>query len=631
MAVEWTAGTVDPSSSGQPAPDEWTAVEVPGRPERFAGAEAVAYRTTFPDPRSTDDQRAILELYGAYAHAEVWLNGDRLGTHDAYFVPARFEFDPEAENDLRVVCRAPADRFGGVQATDRVPHETAVPGIWWNVAVRIRPPTYIADLSLAPRQTEEGAEIDVAVTVDSLDGIDDRVTLSLRPEGFRGGGAMERLPIEVPAGDRATARRTIEVRDPRSWWPNGLGEQHRYVVRAKLGDQETTATTGFFDLERNGDTLLVNGEPAALRGFGVLPGEDPVADVEAAVDANANLLRAYGHVPRRAFHEACTEAGLVVWQDLPLVGPGSFDVERGRTLARALADEYGQQPSVAAYGVHADPVDPFPEPIGGGRLSRLRVRWRAWRTSYDRDPAERVAEVFPDDALVLPVSGKPGTAPDAASLYPGWDFGTPAAAEWLLDRYPSAGELVGEFGAAALAREAGDRSDDFDWTVHDARVGDDDPAASQTYQARLLKTIVETLRRRGAALQAAYCLRDPHPAGGMGVLTDDGDRKRAFEVVADSFEPVQAFLDGPPGNAEGVVLRNDTRTTVEGTLTWSIAESNGSTGAGVESSDGKDGSVEVTVPAGGRTTIDDVELPDAGAIELEFATGDRSVRNEYLF
>ncbi|MFW5903526.1 MAG: hypothetical protein ACOCS7_02180, partial [Halolamina sp.] len=575
MAVEWTAGTVDPSSDGLPDPDEWTEVEVPGRPDRFAGAAAVVYRTTFPDPRSTVDQRAVLELYGAYAHAEVWLNGDRLGTHDAYFVPARFEFEPESENDLRVVCRAPTDRYGGVYATDRVPDEMAVPGIWWNVAVRIRPRTYVADLSLAPRQTEDGGEIDVAVTVDSDEGVDDRITLSLRPEGFRGGGAMERVPIEVPPGDRVTARRTIEVRDLRYWWPKDLGEQHRYTVRAKLEEHETAATTGFCDVDREEDTLLVNGEAAALRGFSVLPSDDPVADVGAAVEANANVLRAYGHVPPRAFHEASVEAGVLVWQDLPLVGPGPFDVDRGRTLATALVEEYGQYPSVATYGVHADPVDPFSDPLGTGRLARLGVRWRAWRTSYDRGPAERVAEAFPDDALAIPVAGKLGTNPDAASLYPGWDFGTPGDVEWLLDRYPTLGGLVGEFGAAALAGDVEAGSGDFDWDGHDRRVGGDDPEASQAYQASLLETIVTALRRRGTGLQTAYCLRDPFETGGMGVLTADGERKRAFEAIADAFEPVQTILDAPPENADGVVVCNDSRTPVEGTLTWSVGGSEG--------------------------------------------------------
>lgn len=615
MAGEWTAGTVDPSYSGLPAPDEWTDVEVPGRPEEFAGADAVVYRTTFDDPRSSPDLRTVLELAGVFAHAEVWLDGERLGRHDAYFVPARFEFAPEPTNDLRVVCRAPEDRFGGIYATDRVPDELAVPGIWWGATVRVRPPTYLADLSLRPRWTDDGAAIDAAVTVDSADGVDDRITLSLRPDGFRGGGAMERLSIDLSPGTRTTARRTIPVRDPSPWWPNGFGDQHRYVVRAKLRDDEVTATTGFPEVTREGDALLVNGEPIPLRGFAVLPSTDPETDVTAAREANANVLRAYGHVPRPAFHEACTENGLLVWQDLPLVGPGPFDVDRGRTLAAALADEIGRHPSVAIYGVHTDPVDPFPDPIGNGRLARFRVRWRTWRTTHDRDPADRVAETFPDRSVVLPVAGPPGTDPDATAMYPGWTFGSPSDVEWLLERSPALGRIVGEFGAQSLAEDVEGRPDGVDWATHDRRVGGTDRDASQTYQAELVKTIAEALRRRGCSLQTACCLRDPFPVGGPGVLTADGERKPAFAAVADSFEPVQAMLNGPPGDADAVVVDNDTGRQVTGHLEWTVGPSTGSR--------------EVTVPARGRTVVEAVPVRENEPVSLELAFDDRTVSNEY--
>lgn len=617
MAGKWTAGIVDPPSSGAPEPDEWTEVQVPGRPEEFAGADAVVYRTTFGDPRSSPDQRTILELAGVFAHAEVWLDGERLGRHDAYFVPARFEFEPAETNDLRVVCRAPEDRFGGIYGTDRVPDERAVPGIWWDAKVRVRPPTYVADLSLTPRRTDEGAAIDAAVTVDSADGIEDRITLSLRPKGFRGGGAMERVPIDVPAGERSTARQTIPVRDPSPWWPHGLGDQHRYVVRAKLRDDEATATTGFCDVERTEDALLINGQPVSLRGFALLPSADPAADVAAAREANATVLRAYGHVPRPAFHEACTEEGIVVWQDLPLVGPGPVAVERGRTLATALADEIGQHPSVAVYSAHTDPADPFPDPIGSGRLSRLRLRWRAWRTDYDRDPAERVGKAFPDRAVTLPVAGALGTNPDATAMYPGWSFGSASDVEWVLDRYPSLGRFVGEFGAESLANDVDRRSDHIDWQVHDRFVDEEDADASQAYQARLLKTIVEALRRRGSSLQTAYCLRDQFPTGGSGVLAADGERKSAFEAVAESFEPVQAILNGPPGEADGVVVDNDTGREVTGHLEWTVGTTTGST--------------DVTVPARGRTVVDEAPVGEDGRIALTLTVDDREISNQYAF
>jgi beta-mannosidase len=100
---EWSAAAVEPSAgSALPAPDEWSAVELPGTPARFAGSEAVAYRTQFPDPREGDQTRAVVTLRGLYARGRVWLNGDLLGSHGTYFEPARFVVDPEPTNDLVV-------------------------------------------------------------------------------------------------------------------------------------------------------------------------------------------------------------------------------------------------------------------------------------------------------------------------------------------------------------------------------------------------------------------------------------------------------------------------------------------------------------------------------------------------
>ncbi|NHN47627.1 hypothetical protein G9464_08460 [Halostella sp. JP-L12] len=619
MTGTWTAAAVDPNDDGTP-PDaeEWVDVTVPGRPERFAGEDAVAYRLRFDDPRAGDAQRTVLELRGLYAHARVWMNGELLGDHDAYFAPARYEFDPEERNELVVECRAPEDAFGGVQATETLPDEAAVPGIWWDAQVRVRPATFLDDLSVAPRFDGDDAAIEAAVTVDAEEPIDDYVTLSLRPEGFRGGGAMERVRVAADAGERTTVTREMAVRDPSPWWPQDHGPQHRYTVRAKLGDTSVSETTGFRTVSYDEDDgLLVNGRRVRARGVNVLPAADPAADVERAAEANANLVRAHAHVPPREFHEACDETGLLVWQDLPLTGPREYDVDRGRELAAALVDEYGHHPSIGAYGVHDDPRDPFAEPLGAGRTSRYRFRWRAWRTEYDHGADESVAEAFPDEVPTFPVAGPPGTAPDAAHLYPGWKYGAATDAEWLLDRYPDLGRVVSEYGAGALAADVDGPVPGFDAEAHAAKVDADGIDASQAYQTATLKTVTDALRRRGTDVAAAFALRDPAPGAGMGVLAHDGTEKTSYEALARSFEPVQTVLDGPPSpGAVGVTVVNDGPDPVEPTLSWAAGDA--------------EGTETVTVDPGERVDAGAASIPpDAESLELLLTLSDRTVFNEY--
>ena len=611
---EWTGAEIE-SSIGRTPPEsvDWTPVDVPGRVERFAGADAVAYRTTFSDQRSGSDERAILFLEGAYADLTVYHNGRRIGEHDAYFVPARFEIEPADENEIVVVCETPDDRFGGVFDTDLVPDSVAVPGIWWDAGVETHPASFLADLRVRPRPAD--AVVEVRAVVDAGTSVDDHLTFSIRPEGMRGGGGtMERAPVEAVAGERVTVEHELELREPNAWWPRGYGPQSRYVISARFNGESRSVETGLSTVDYDGDAIRVNGQEVRLRGMNVLPGADPETVVERAAAANANLLRVHAHVPPSDLYAACDEHGLLVWQDLPLTGPGGYDIGRATDLAERLVDGCDHHPSVGIYGVHDDPRTVVDDPLGSGRVARYRLKWRAWRTDYNARPAERVAEAFPNGRAVFPVTGPIGTAPDAATVYPGWEYGDATDVEWLLNRFdlPS---VVAEFGAGALG--SGDDPDEV--------------TATQREQAGTVKTVAEALRRREAPAIAIYALQDPAEAAdsraiergsrrydaGLGLLASDGATKAAYGAITDAYQPVVPVLDGPPApGAVGTTVLNDSVEAIDGTLIWE---------AGDES-----GEEPVTVDALDRASAGSVTVPaDANAVELTLTVGEHTVTNTY--
>ncbi|WP_158057673.1 glycoside hydrolase family 2 protein [Halorussus halophilus] len=615
---EWTGAAVEASAGdAPPSPEEWHPVTVPGRPERFAEEDAVAYRTRFSDP-TEGGERATLELRGCFAHARIWLNGELLGEHDTYFVPARYPLDLDAENELVVVCRAP-DRFGGVYATDDVPAENAVPGIWWAADLETHPETFIDDLTLTPRRTEEGTVIDARMAVEAGADVDDRISLSVRPQGFRGGGVMERAQVEAEAGERVVVEKELHLRDPAYWWPIGFGPQHQYAVRARLGDSERVRKTGLCEITYD-DGLVVNGQHVPARGFGLLPTGEPTWDVERAANANANLVRPRAHVPPAEFYEACADAGLLVWQDLPLAGADSYDTERANNLAETLAASVERHPCVAAFGVHDEPSDHL-SGVGPSRLSKYKVRWRAWRADYDASADDEVAETF-DGAPTFPVSGAPGIDPDAVQVFPGWQYGDVSDLDWLLDKY-DCGDVVGAFGAGALASEGAIERKDaggvagFDADLHDAYVSGG-VEQSQFYQAKVLKSATETLRRRGTGVLATAALRDTDAAAGMGVLAADGTEKAGYAAMADSLEPVQVVLDAYPesGDSRELTVLNDTHERVEGTVAWEAGNRSGGT--------------DVAVEPFQRASAGTLRVPDdADAVELSLSLGDGTATNAY--
>ncbi|MFC7195132.1 hydrolase [Halosimplex aquaticum] len=577
MPTEWSGAAVDPGG-GKPEPRDWQDVDVPGRPAAFAGEDRVAYRTVFDDPRDTDDALALLELRGLYANAEVWLNDELVAESDAVFDPVRVPFEPDEENELVVECWAPEDRFGGIHDTDRIPASESVPGIWWGVDVTGQPDPFVVDVELSSRRTGDGATIDAAVEVYSSEPLDDRLTLTTKPAGDRRGrGMMDRASVSAAAGERAVAEHAIEVRDPSLWWPRGMGAQHRYEVRAKLDGAVRTETTGIATVEQTDEGgLRVNGEDVPVRGVALQ--DASVEDAERAVEVNANLVRAHAHALSEEVYEACDEAGLLVWQDLPLTGPGVFDIARGQELAGRLARTYAHHPSLAAVGIHDEPTETFVSRVGSGMLDRLRFRWRVWRSDYDRGAAEEVADAVPDELAVFPVVGEPGTDPDAAALYPGWDYGGVADLDWVTERYDLGG-VVGEFGAGSLP-DGVDPTDEgfdaagFDAGKHDAAVGSDDAEASQAYQAELVRGVAERLRTDDAPVVVANALRDAGDAG-MGVYARDGTPKDAADSLTTAFEPVQAFLVGAsPGECD-VVVANDAPESVSGRVSWTAGDESG--------------------------------------------------------
>lgn len=604
MSLSWRGAAVAPDEE-MPSPETWESVSVPGRPTQFAGADAVAYETTVADPLSGADEHAVFVLRGAYAHTRVWCNGEQVAESDSYVTPLRVRLPEAEEYRLVVECRAPEDRFGGLHDTDQLPPERCVPGIWWDASLETYPDPYVHAMRARPRLTEDGATVDVEAEVVTSEPIDDRLTFSIRPTGeVRGGGMMDRARVETD-GATATVSHTIDVRDPSLWWPHDLGAQPRYVVRAKLGDAERSVTTGLRSVSYD-DGLECNGEQVRLRGVTLL---DPtVADIERAVAANANLVRVRAQGIPPAVAEACDEHGVLLWQDLPLTGPGGFDMDRGRDLAESLTTAVGHHPSLACVAVHDEPVRPYADGLGSSALDRLRFRFRAWRASYNEAPAEAVAERV-EGVPTFPVVGPPGIDPDAVTLYPGWRYGTVGDLTWLCENY-GVGEVVAGFGAGALGTDDPTDETGLEGSVHDSG----DAADSQAYQARVVQAVAEALRQRESGVVVLDSLRDVAD-GGTGVLAEDGSEKQAYGTLSDSYQPTQVVLSDPTPGESDIVACHDRPVGATVTVEWDH--------------NGERQQEERVIDAFGRATVGSLTLAAGDELTLAVAVEGRAVKNEY--
>lgn len=132
---------------------------------------------------------------------------------------------------------------------------------------------------------------------------------------------------------------SVEVDQPKLWWPNGYGHQPLYDVKVYLinGDDsldEKKLRLGLrtVELRQQPDqwgksfTFVVNGQPIFAKGANWIPADSfPTrlnrSSIEkllrSAVDVNQNMLRVWGggFYEEDAFYDLCDELGILVWQD----------------------------------------------------------------------------------------------------------------------------------------------------------------------------------------------------------------------------------------------------------------------------------------------------------------------------
>jgi beta-mannosidase len=148
---------------------------------------------------------------------------------------------------------------------------------------------------------------------------------------FAGKKIARRLEIESGTWK---VQETIELAEPKLWWPAGSGEQHLYELKIQCGDQIETRMIGLrqVDLITSKDEVgarfafKVNGKEIFCRGANWIPADALPSRatpeltrklLQAAVDGNMNMIRIWGggYYEQAWFYDLCDELGLMVWQD----------------------------------------------------------------------------------------------------------------------------------------------------------------------------------------------------------------------------------------------------------------------------------------------------------------------------
>ena len=569
----------------------WRAIAVPAHWQTQAGFEdfdgTLLYRCDLTVPSLQPRQRRWLRFHGICYSSDVFLDGAYLGQTDGYFSHHRFEITDLAHRagtlTLAMEVGAPSTPPEGEPRSALTGWFTEAPGTpaGWNPAGIWQPVEVVDTGPIAIRHFRvictEADRRRARLALRAVLLVDEPGQVDLVTEVA---GVVDRETHDVAAGENRVEWH-VEVPDPELWWSHDRGDQPLFDCRVQARTADDTISDrkyrriGFRSASMRDFILRVNDERVFMKGINVAPTELDLAsttsstiraELENIRDTGFNLVRVRSHVTRREFYDHCDELGLLVWQDMPMIGGFSRSLtEQVEQQVRDLVDLLGHRPSVVVWGGHMRPHTDEPRSTAVPAIRRQQLpSWnrtvldRALRRSFRQsDPSREVvahSEVAPH---------VPHLAGSDVGLYFGWFEGRATQLADYAAMLPRMVRFVSDMGGQALPAHV-DR--DLDAMLDVAGAETDAlhariPPSShpdvaswiqhmRLVQAALLKTTIETLRVLKYKPTGGFCAglwRAVGPGLSRAIVDHDGTPRPGHAAVARALQPVLPVLY-PPGS-----------------------------------------------------------------------------------
>jgi len=317
--------------------------ELSGSTGRLPWAGVAWYRKHFQVPASDKGRQFYLDVDGAMAYANVWLNGQYVGGWPYGYASWRVDLTPHvkfgAENVIAIRLDNPANSSRWYPGA----------GIYRNVWLVKTAPVHVAQWGVyvtTPEVSKDQARANVQVTVDNRSGTgaDVRVGAAIWPIGT--GGRQPKKPsvvvapvgLQVPAGASGTVALSATIAKPVLWTLEKPGLYVAVVAVEQGGKVVDSYETAFgirtiqFTPEKG---FLLNGERVNFKGvcdhhdLGALGTAINVRalqrQIEMLKEMGCNAIRTSHNPPAPELLDLCDRMGLVVMDE-------AFDCwSRGKT------------------------------------------------------------------------------------------------------------------------------------------------------------------------------------------------------------------------------------------------------------------------------------------------------------
>jgi beta-mannosidase len=397
-------------------------------------------------PKFLAHDRLLLQCDGLDTLATVKLNGKRLGRADNMF--RRWEFDvakhlrPGA-NTLTVTFTSPVNeglRRNRAHRLDSVNDNNLggnhirkeqcnfgwdwgpicpTVGIWRPIRLVAFNTARLSEIDTRQTHTRNRVDLSVDVTVETAGRTALSAVVTLRD------GKTVISEDSVPLR-RGRGRLAMMVKNPKLWWPNGMGDQPLYTLEVRLLDAEgncidtrsqriglrTIRCVQEDDQWGRSFYFEVNGQPFFAKGGNWIPADvfanrvtpERYADLlTSCADANMNMLRVWGGgiYEQDVFYDLCDELGLVIWQDF-MYACAAYPTDEPEFFANGIAEaqenvkRLRHHPCIGFYcgnnevemcGLVKDDI-PY------------RMLWKDYKAFFDKALAKVVRQLHPEISYI---------------------------------------------------------------------------------------------------------------------------------------------------------------------------------------------------------------------------------------
>jgi hypothetical protein len=307
-----------------------------------------------------------LNFRGINYKADIFLNGKRVNnsTHEGMFLRKSFNITPylktESVNLLAVIVYPPdypgaanGGQGGDAQIARNVtmqftpgwdwiqPVRDRNTGIWDEVSitttgnVKVQHPYVVTKVPgvRIPDGHQKDALIKTSVEIENISTNLQTGTLVCETNGNR----LTQTVTLNPHEKKRISFKDLAVKQPRLWWPNGIGKPELYDMRISFDIDGSTSDShrlryGIREIvselspESGGRKFYVNGQPVYMTGGNYIASdwllrlspERYRTEVRYHAEMNLRMIRVWGGalLERPEFYDACDEYGILVFQDL---------------------------------------------------------------------------------------------------------------------------------------------------------------------------------------------------------------------------------------------------------------------------------------------------------------------------